>query len=316
MKYSLAIIFLLISLVSTSIDALGQDNPMFSRPKKDTTQTIAVEKSPINTETSTQTETIPSKGISYYYHKLSRKNSQWQMQLRTKIVRLAKQMEQEGKAKSYLWILLISFLYGIAHSLGPGHNKLLIFSYFLGEKANIKEGIILGNITAFIHALSGLVVSLFIIYIIKATTTAAFDQSAASVYITKISFGMITLIGIGLLIGHIRQFIKPKKEQANLPIKRILPMALALGIVPCPGTMILVSFLSIAGLQTFALWAALSMGAGMAVTISLIGLLTIVSKNVIFKSFGQEHKSIQNVQFGLAIFGSLLIISMGIFFVL
>jgi ABC-type nickel/cobalt efflux system permease component RcnA len=93
-------------------------------------------------------------------------------------------------------------------------------------------------------------------------------------------------------------------------------MALALGIVPCPGTMILVSFLSIAGLQTFALWAALSMGAGMAVTISLIGLLTIVSKNVIFKSFGQEHKSIQNVQFGLAIFGSLLIISMGIFFVL
>ncbi len=315
----LSLIFLTFAFVLlSSLASLGQSNPMFGSSDSDETDSIQYEDVNLVEEQNSEilkTEESPSNSFTSSFNKLMRKNNLWQMKLRGKIVKYAKNTEEQGAGKTYLWILLISFLYGIAHSLGPGHNKILVFTYFLGEKAKIKEGLILGNITAFIHALSGLIVSLIILYVIKETTTFQFDQSDASVYIKRISFGLISLIGILLLVGHIRNFRKKNKAEApQTSMRKILPMALGLGLIPCPGTMILVSFLSIAGLQSFAPWAALAMGAGMAFTISLIGIITIISKDSIFKIFENNHPLLQKLQFSLAVFGSLMIIVIGLVF--
>lgn len=314
---NISLILLTFALLSTLV-SFGQANPMFSSADSDETDSIQLEEVNLVEENIAEIlkpEESPSNSFTSSFNKLMRKNNLWQMKLRSKIVKYAKNIEEQGTGKTYLWILLISFLYGIAHSLGPGHNKILVFTYFLGEKAKIKEGLILGNITAFIHALSGLIVSLIILYVIKETTTFQFDQSDASVYIKRISFGLISLIGILLLVGHIRSFRKKDKAEApKTSMRKILPMALGLGLIPCPGTMILVSFLSIASLQYFAPWAALAMGAGMAVTISFIGIITIISKDSIFKIFKNNHPLLQKLQFSLAVFGSLMIIAIGLIF--
>ncbi|RLD45779.1 MAG: hypothetical protein DRI86_05070, partial [Bacteroidetes bacterium] len=167
-----------------NIHLKAQVNPMFSHSKSDTAK---LEKKHINKERNTLSHS-KSSFIRLKFNKFLRKNTHWQMQLRRTITKKARSIAKEGNSIAYLWILLISFLYGIAHSLGPGHNKVLVFSYFMGENAKVKQGLKLGVFTAFIHALSGLIVSMIILYVIKESTTAKFDESNAALYITKFSF--------------------------------------------------------------------------------------------------------------------------------
>ena len=303
----------LMVFIFINIRLMAQVNPMFSHSKRDTTKLENIHN---NVEKSALSHSKPS-FVSQEFHKFMRNNSRWQMQLRRTITKKARNIKNEGKSGAYLWILLISFVYGIAHSLGPGHNKVLVFSYFMGENAKVKQGLKLGVFTAFIHALSGLIVSLIILYVIKESTTAKFDESNAALYITKFSFAFISVIGFVLLIEHIRNFRKRNNAQnSSLSEKRIIPMALGLGIVPCPGTMILVSFLSIAGLQFFAPFAALAMAFGMAFTISLIGIITLASKGFILRIFNGKSDLLRIIQFAMAVIGSLLIIVVGLVFLL
>ena len=294
---------------------IAQANPMFtSTADNDTVTTSISAAKQIEIKQELEVNSKPS-FIKSTINKLLRKNTHWQMQLRRTITKKARSIAKEGNSIAYLWILLISFLYGIAHSLGPGHNKVLVFSYFMGENAKVKQGLKLGVFTAFIHALSGLIVSMIILYVIKESTTAKFDESNAALYITKFSFAFISVIGFALLIEHIRNYRGRKESQDRvLNEKRIIPMALGLGIVPCPGTMILVSFLSIAGLQFFAPFAALAMALGMAFTISLIGIITLASKRSLLRLFKGKSDLFGLIQFVMAIIGSLLIIVVGLVF--
>ena len=153
---------------------LGQGNPMFSTDEtpSDTMISISLDEDMEEADT-TQTKPVmmESEERGGFFKSLLRMNADYQKMLRSSIADSGKSIGSDGGMKAVLWILLISFLYGIIHSLGPGHNKVVVFSYFLTQKPKIRDGILMGNITAFIHALSGLTAALVIFYVIKETTS-------------------------------------------------------------------------------------------------------------------------------------------------
>ena len=309
------ILLILLLIISVEL-SLAQHNPMFGNGEEISDSTI--ENTIIHKQQSSNKVNINENPylIKKAYNDFLRKNNRRQIKLRSKIVKIANDIKADTASSSYLWILLISLLYGMAHSLGPGHNKVLIFSYFIGEDANIKQGLIIGNIMSFIHAASGLITVYIITYVVKASV-ASYDNSIALFYIQKISFGLITIIGFILLVGHIREYRSRKnKVQKSKTSKSIIPMALGLGLIPCPGTMILVSFLGIAGLQFLAPIAALFMALGMAITISSIGMLTIISKKFLLRLMNHNSQLISKIQFTMAVVGSMLIIGFGLLFIL
>lgn len=308
-------ILLFIFLIFGLITITAQQNPMFSNDNSAEDST-SIENTIIENEKTINHVYIQENFIKKHYNNFLRNNNRRQAILRSKIVSTTHEIKDKSSSSSYIWILLFSLVYGIAHSLGPGHNKVLIFSYFIGENANIKQGLILGNLMSFIHALSGLITVSIITYIIK-ESASSYDNSTALLYIQKASFSLIIIIGILLLIGHTKEYLgRNNKQKAINTNKSILPMAIGLGIVPCPGTMILVSFLGIAGLGYLAPLAALFMAIGMAITISSIGILTIISKKFILKVIKSNTGIIRNIQFSMSIIGSLLIIGFGLLFVL
>ena len=251
-----------------------------------------------------------------FFNDLLRLSTNYQKQLRSTIVDSTKEIEQEGGLKPILWILFISFLYGIAHSLGPGHNKVVVFSYFLTQKPKIRDGILMGNLTAFIHALSGLMVAFVVFFVVKEATSSSFDQSQATRISTLISFGLIALIGFVLLIGHIKSYVNnmsPSKAKVSSQ-KSIIAMAFTVGIIPCPGTMILVSFLLTFGFIKLSVFAALFMAMGMGFTISLIALASIIIKKQLLFYMKNNQQGLAKLQFSLSVIGSLLIIIFGTFF--
>jgi ABC-type nickel/cobalt efflux system permease component RcnA len=225
--------------------AFGQGNPLFSNEETGVDSMIEITLDTIRDVNEIPTDTLVS--IDSNSRGLLLRNTKIQKEIREYIAQLSHRLKDEGDGLAIFWILLFSFLYGIAHSLGPGHNKVVVFSYFLSEKPKIKDGIIMGNLAAFIHALSGLTVALVILFVIKETTSSTFDQSELTHISMLISFGMIVFIGGFMLYHNITNYRIKSHDIVSKPSLKVLPMAFAVGIIPCPGTIILVTFLATMG---------------------------------------------------------------------
>ena len=295
----------------------AQGNPMFST---DESAPDSLENTPVEINLSDDGlihTAVSSKPIqnANLFSRLMRMNTKLQKELRAAIAEKTHTMESDNQLSSILWILLISFLYGIAHSLGPGHNKVVVFSYFLTEKPKVKEGMLLGNLTAFIHAISGLLLA-FAAYFILSGLSSHFDAAQASRYSMLFSFALIFIIGLILLLQNFGVFHQIHHAAKGSNKKSILMMAFAVGIVPCPGTMILVTFLLTFGFVKLSIFAALFMALGMGFTISIIAVITVLLKNRVLLLLKNDEYKVQKLQKVLSILGAIFIMIFGLLFFL
>ena len=75
---------------------------------------------------------------------------------------------KKGDKPFIVWLVFgLAFLYGILHSIGPGHGKLIILSYFTAYEAKWPSAIMMGFQIAFIHGLSAIVLVLSVKNIAK-----------------------------------------------------------------------------------------------------------------------------------------------------
>jgi len=252
--------------------------------------------------------------LSMFYGKISL----WQHQLNEKFARLCREIKTSNSRKPLIALILISFLYGILHAAGPGHGKTVTFSYFLSRREHIKKGILLGNLISFFHALSAVVIVLTIYFILKKSCLGSFENLSQKIKL--ISYSLITLIGAVLLIKSILDWRRdnPQGQEKDLSAHRsdhksIFPVALAVGMVPCPGVVIIMLFSLSLNMLGVGLVSSFFMALGMAFTISLAGVLSIVAKERVLKALSPKKKARLLVQKGLATCGSLLILFFGIF---
>ncbi len=240
----------------------------------------------------------------------------WQQKLNS---RLSEQVRLLRKEKTWqtLWPLITAcFLYGVVHAAGPGHGKVVVFSYFISKRSSIRKGFLLGNLISVFHAISGIVIVIMIYYVLKTAYMASFES--ISLKISAISYILIILMGFGLLIGNL---LGLKRGADNLndigetrrlwDRKGILPMALAVGMVPCPGVVIVMLFALSFNLLTVGIIMSFIMALGMAATISLAGILSIMGQEGLLKGLSRNERAQHLVQKGLGIFGALLIMGFG-----
>ena len=240
----------------------------------------------------------------------------WQQRLNTRLTEQVKQLKADRSWATLLPLILVSFLYGLIHAAGPGHGKVVVFSYFISRRSSIKKGLLLGNLISFFHAVSGVVIVLTLYFIIKTAYLSSFE--AISQKIKLVSYSLVLVIGLVLLLNSIFNGTKsstPDPEgdaPAKLPDRKgLLPLALAVGMVPCPGVVIIMLFALSFDLLAIGLTMSLIMALGMAATISLAGLLSILGQEGLLKVFPRKEKTQHLIQKGLTVFGSLLIIGLG-----
>ncbi|MEO1404205.1 MAG: DUF3299 domain-containing protein [Cyanobacteria bacterium J06635_1] len=88
--------------------------------------------------------------------------------------------------------LLIAFSYGVLHTLGPGHGKAVIITYFVGQGGSLRRGIAMGVRIAVFHVLSAVVVVILTDRVIRQVGGAT---SANYQLVQLISYGAIATIG-------------------------------------------------------------------------------------------------------------------------
>lgn len=306
MKY---FILYLASILLTA-NVFAQSNPMFSTQEvfKDTlSQTNSISVTNKDLENDTFQFSL--------FNKFIKKNASFQKEIKNRLAILAQDYNNTGSISAIFLIFLFAFLYGILHSLGPGHGKVFIFSYILTEKPKVLKAITLSYLIALVHAISGLVVALILIFVLNEYSTSLFSTSNSQTIISRFSYAILILLGLYIAIKTILKKEHSHNINTNKTDKiKLLPFIASIGFVPCPGTIIIVTFLASIGLFSIGIASVIFIVLGMGFTISLIGLISIFSKQLLLKIGTSDQKVKQNLYNYISIFGSILLVIFGSLF--
>jgi len=301
--------FLLFFITVSYTVIYSQANPLFSNDE--VIDTILINDTIIVDNTSIVTENNETSSFSLFSD-LIRKNASLQNDIRNNFADLANDFSSTSSIKVLFLLFFMAFAYGVFHSLGPGHGKIFIFSYILTEKPKIIKAISISYMIATIHAVSGLAVALGIIFILEQFSSFAYTSSSSSDIISQISFGIMMLIGLYMIYKAISN--KEHSHKHSSSKKQLIPFILTAGLVPCPGTIIIVTFLASMNMLYLGVLSVIFIILGMGITISAIGILSIFSKKLVLKITSSDSEKTAKVYKIISLFGAIFLTLFGLIF--
>jgi ABC-type nickel/cobalt efflux system permease component RcnA len=267
---------------------------------------------------------------------------------------------------SKLWVLVgLSFAYGVFHAAGPGHGKAVISSYMLANETTLRRGVILSVVSAFLQALTALVVVGFAYAVLRGTTVSMTDATWA---LELASYAAIAGFGAWLLLRKGRRMLLARSAvpvsaavpndhdhdhhhdhahghhhhelahhhhhhhaegevcdecgHAHAPdpamlagerfdLRTAAAAVWAVGMRPCSGALIVLTFALLNGLILGGVLSVLAMAAGTAITVSALATLAVVAKNAAVRVAGGGRTGTL-IHDGIEITGALLVLLLGL----
>ena len=203
----------------------------------------------------------------------------WQYELNRLISTNIREINDENYLSIYGLIIGIAFLYGLIHAAGPGHGKALVALYFTKGKGDYKEAFKLGYLISVIHAISAIAITFTLYFIVKTMFRQNFHEFSSNAMM--VSSIMIIGVGLYLIYGAIKEKYKPCHDDdlSNKEGKSKYAIAFGVGLVPCPGVMTIVLFCIMLKQFMLGVLAAIAMSIGMGLTISIVGILSVLFAN-------------------------------------
>jgi nickel/cobalt transporter (NicO) family protein len=109
-------------------------------------------------------------------------------------------------------LVVVSFIYGILHAVGPGHGKAVISSYMLADKETLRRGIFLAFLSSLIQALSAIVL---IGGLYAAALATGLQTKWAEAWLETLSWGFIAIVGAWLLFKQILAMVVRARGAAH-----------------------------------------------------------------------------------------------------
>jgi ABC-type nickel/cobalt efflux system permease component RcnA len=245
-----------------------------------------------------------------------------------------------------VWGLIsISFLYGVFHAAGPGHGKIVVTSYLLADEREVRRGILLAFLSAFAQA----VTAILIVGILAVVVGLSSRGTAGAVpIIERASFVLIAGIGVWLIWqavtrarGHGREhhhhhahdhsnheghehgedcghdhahahMPTPAEIRAADGWKGMAAMILSVGLRPCSGAILVLLFALTQGAFGVGVLSAIAMSVGTAITVSVLAILTVFSKNMALRLAGTvDSPRTQRIELGLRFAGGIALVLLG-----
>ncbi len=242
----------------------------------------------------------------------------WQHQLKQKMSELIRVAQNDGSVKPLMLLMGLALVYGAIHAAGPGHGKFIAMSYVLSHKDSIMGGLLFSLCIAIFHSFSGVLGVLGLRYIIQRGVS---ETLATVTTVTQVvSFGLIALLGLGILLKNgYALFFAPALENKTAPAKasrkRLLPWALAVGLVPCPAVVMVMLFCLSMDVMILGLLLAACISLGMAATISFVVTAVVMGKagalNAVSEKRAETIEGFVGILSGaaIAVFGTLFLLT-------
>jgi nickel/cobalt transporter (NicO) family protein len=215
--------------------------------------------------------------------------------------------------------LVIAFLYGIFHALGPGHGKTVIVGYFLGRGGSIRRGIAMASWIALSHVVGAVAVVVIVHAVLSEIYVTPVEEMLS---LRLVSYGAILLIGLAMLAtairrrggeaaacrqhGHEHSHGHSRGEGAHGTGEQRL-LAIAAGFLPCSGAILILVFALTNGILLTGLAMTLFIALGMGLTLALLGIASVLAHRQIAGRFA-GHARLGGL---LALLGPILITGIG-----
>lgn len=209
-------------------------------------------------------------------------------------------------------LLLVGFAYGVFHAAGPGHGKGVISAYLVADEKALRKGLLLSLAAALVQACVAILIVCTVSLVLRATAST---MNRLAMNVELVSFIAVALLGLvitwrkaGKVLGvlalarnpfasvqeegcdHVH--MPPPDELNRLTRWRDMAgVALAAGIRPCAGALIVLVFSLSQGLFAAGIAATFAMALGTALTTSAIAALAVFFKALALRIAGGRGAS-------------------------
>ncbi|HWK45080.1 MAG TPA: hypothetical protein VNT30_10180 [Stellaceae bacterium] len=257
--------------------------------------------------------------------------------LNSSISREFRIVRDTGSSSAIAVVLGIAFLYGVLHAAGPGHGKSVVAAYFVANEARWTSGIVMGGVISLIQGLFAILMVFLFSLLLRWKEFQIQDRGAL---VEFVSYAIIVAIGGVMLYraiirpahgrhdhghhdhGHSDHGHHPehahRHDHAQAPVAACGhvhgPVAadpkliLAAGLTPCPSAFLILFFALANGAFLVGVAAVLALSIGMGLTVSGIGVLSIVGRGFLKRVFGGSDQRGERLERILAVTGAALIV--------
>ncbi|MFC3615786.1 DUF3299 domain-containing protein [Lutimaribacter marinistellae] len=234
----------------------------------------------------------------------------------------------DGFSIATFFALLLSLGYGFLHTLGPGHGKTVVISYFVGEGGNLGRGMLMGARIAVVHVFSAVIcVVAFDLTVRQLTGAAPADYRM----VRLASYATIMAIGTVMLWRAVAAWRSTRTVEgghhhhhdhhagcsacaaaAARGRRSEGWLALAVGVVPCTGALIVMLYGLANDLIVPAVIMVCAISLGMAIAMSALGVAALWGRAQVERRIGDDAQRLTGFQNGARLVGATLVLTVGI----
>ena len=189
--------------------------------------------------------------------------------------------------------LALAFFWGTAHALSPGHGKAIVTAYLVGQRGKPRHAAALGLIVTATHT-----IGVFTLGFVTLALSQFIVPEELYPWIGLVSGLLVIGVGASVLLGRVRHrhahghgHHHHHHDHGELGLRSLTAVGISGGLLPCPSA--LVVLLAAISLHRIALGLGLivAFSAGLALSITGIGLTAILAKRT-FRRFELQGRLI------------------------
>jgi nickel/cobalt exporter len=242
----------------------------------------------------------------------------------------------------------LSFAYGVFHAAGPGHGKAVISSYMLANEVELKRGVLLSFLSSILQGIVAILLVGAAFLFLRGTTVSMTDATRAleiGSYALITLFGAWLLFRklrpaerrastlgaqavevhdhhhhdhghhhhageICSTCGHAHAPDPSLLKGERFALREAWSAIVAVGLRPCSGALIVLSFALLNGLYLGGLLAVFAMSIGTAITVSTLATLAVTAKGAAVRFAGNGSTG-QRIGAAIEIGGAALVMVLG-----
>ena len=247
-----------------------------------------------------------------FFDKIKKLQAEYNKYCKNKIYDIA----QSITPLTVVLIFVFSILLGFVHAAAPGHGKSIAVAYFSNRHAKWYQPFVFGFTVAGAHTGIALLIS-FVIYL--ATKKSASNNMDL---INNINFGIAIFffaVSIFMIVDAFRtargKAHHHDEADAVKPGRGLFKVAIVGGIIPCPLSLMILSFLMAMNLYYLGVIAVLGIAIGTGLLISVAGLVVWLGRKKLLDRLDAESPMRSRINIFTKFFAAILIfiLSIGLF---